>query len=326
MTTSSRLINYGVRPGKNIERKMMKDAFQRLYSFFPLTNYQYIGFGAKYFVDFIIFHKHLHIDKMISIEGDTNNRRRYEFNKPFGCISIEYGNSKDVIPRLDLSLPTIAWLDYDSRFNIEMLNDVTSMAEKLCSGSVFCLSYNSMVYSKEELKDQHGVIAKDAYRKKLTEIVGEDNIPPGFDERGWTNKDNFSKLLRKSITSRIEKVLTERNSTLDQSSKLKYKQFLYFEYADGQRMETIGFLFYTEEHSTFLGLCNFESFPFFRDGDDRFKIDTPNFTLKEIRYLMEKMPLDNSIELDKKVYAEKDILSFSKIYKYFPSFNEVEII
>ena len=100
MSNSGRKINYSVRPAKNVERKMMRDFFLRLSHFGRIEDYRYIGFGSKYFSDFIIFHRHLNISEMISIEADTNNRARYEFNKPYSNIRMEWGHSSEVLPKL----------------------------------------------------------------------------------------------------------------------------------------------------------------------------------------------------------------------------------
>ncbi len=61
MKPSYEKIHYGLRPAKNIERKMMCECFWRLSAFHPVHNYRYIGFGSVYFSDFLLFHKVLGI-------------------------------------------------------------------------------------------------------------------------------------------------------------------------------------------------------------------------------------------------------------------------
>ncbi|WP_114633436.1 O-methyltransferase [Vibrio splendidus] len=327
MSNSGKLINYGVRPAKNIERKMMRDMFLRLFPFCPLPEYQYVGLGAKYFVDFFLFHKSLHIDKMISIEGDTNNRKRYHFNKPFDCIDIKFGHSNTVLPKINLDSKSIIWMDYDSRFNISMLDDLSIVISKLQSGSIFCLSYNSEVYTRDELKDSSGKLAADAYKQKFTEIVGEDNIPQSFDERGWTRQSNFSGFLYNSIIARLNRSLQERNDRLiNDEEKLHVKQVMYFDYADGSRMETLGFVLYKVDELKLVDACNFEGLPFFKSGKESFTIKTPNLTQKEIRHLSEKMPNFDISLLDQNIFSVKDVTAFSELYKYFPAFNEIEVM
>lgn len=137
MSNSGRKINYSVRPAKNVERKMMRDFFLRLSHFGRIEDYRYIGFGSKYFSDFIIFHRHLNISEMISIEADTNNRARYEFNKPYSNIRMEWGHSSEVLPKLAQSAKkTIYWLDYDGAFEPFMLQDAAIVAEGISSGVI----------------------------------------------------------------------------------------------------------------------------------------------------------------------------------------------
>jgi hypothetical protein len=327
MSNSGRKVNYSVRPAKNMERKMMRDMFMRLFPFSPLSEYCYLGFGSKYFVDFSLFHKSLHINRMISIEADSINRQRYQFNKPFDCIDIKFGHSQDVLPTLKYENKTIAWLDYDAKFALFMLGDISTLVERLLSGSVITLSYNSEPYTTDGLKDENGNMPNDPYRKKFTEIVGIDNIPIGFDERGWRNHKNFSKFLRKAVNARLTRAISERNLTLAPSEQLKYEQIMYFDYSDGQKMSTVSFIIYSEADTISFESCRFSGLPFFKGSDESYNIEVPNLTIKEIRHLMEKMPITGVFDdFNPKIFTEKDVTSFAANYKYFPSFNEIEIM
>mgnify|MGYP000731595878 CR=1 FL=1 len=53
MAGSGEVVNYNIRPCKNIERKMMCEMISCLATVDELSEYRYIGMGAKYFVDFI---------------------------------------------------------------------------------------------------------------------------------------------------------------------------------------------------------------------------------------------------------------------------------
>ena len=99
MAGSSASVNYNIRPCKSIERKMMCDMISRLTVFDYIKNYRYIGMGAKYFVDFSLLHKEFGIDNMYSMEINSaeKNRKRFEFNKPFNCIKMLFGNASDIL-------------------------------------------------------------------------------------------------------------------------------------------------------------------------------------------------------------------------------------
>lgn len=99
MAGSSDSVNYNIRPCKSIERKMMCELISRLAAFDRIDNYRYIGMGAKYFADFSLLHKEFGIHKMHSMEikSDEKSKKRFEFNKPFNCIKMEFGNSSDIL-------------------------------------------------------------------------------------------------------------------------------------------------------------------------------------------------------------------------------------
>ena len=65
---SSDYINYVIRPNKTVERKLIFETLSRLAPIFNFAEYRYIGFGALWFVDFVMAHKYLSIANMISIE------------------------------------------------------------------------------------------------------------------------------------------------------------------------------------------------------------------------------------------------------------------
>jgi Putative O-methyltransferase len=97
---SFKAFDYRIRTNKNAERKMLADAFRCLSSFEHIENYRYIGFGSITFADFVLFHKVLNISDMISIEAKADYKSRFNFNKPYRCIRMEYGESNIVLPKL----------------------------------------------------------------------------------------------------------------------------------------------------------------------------------------------------------------------------------
>lgn len=317
MSNSGRKINYSVRPAKNVERKMMRDFFLRLSHFGRIEDYRYIGFGSKYFSDFIIFHRHLNISEMISIEADTNNRDRYEFNKPYSNIRMEWGHSSEVLPKLAQSAKkTIYWLDYDGAFEPFMLQDAAILAEGISSGSVFSVSFNCQ---PPEFADGDIDSLKDALIKQ----VNKKNIPASLDLRGWKSSRNNAIFLKNCIRDEIGAVLKDRNLSEENSAlKMKFEQRLFFTYADGAPMATVAFLFFNEEDEKYIGNCRLDDLYYSKKGDDPFDITMPNLTIKEIRHLMEIRP-DQS-KLNERIFTPKDAESLWQNYRYFPGFSEIE--
>jgi hypothetical protein len=144
MTGSYRQINFSLRPAKSIERKMLCEAFRRLAEFGHVSDYRYIGFGSTYFSDFILVHKTLAIRNMLSIERDDFNKARFEFNRPFHCIKLYFGESNDVLPELGWrDVRTICWLDYDGKLDSSVLTDVRLFCANAVSGSVLVVTVNA---------------------------------------------------------------------------------------------------------------------------------------------------------------------------------------
>lgn len=71
MSRSGDLINYSLRPRKNIERKILCDIIRSLSFFGRVDEYRYLGFGSFYYQDYILFHKEFSITQAISFEKDT---------------------------------------------------------------------------------------------------------------------------------------------------------------------------------------------------------------------------------------------------------------
>lgn len=317
MSNSGRKINYAVRPAKNVERKMMRDLFIRLRSFSRLEDYRYIGFGSKYFADFILFHKILNITEMISIESDINNKDRYEFNKPYSAIKMEWGKSTDALRKLvKQDEKSIYWMDYDGAFERYMLEDVAIISQTIGSGGVLALSFNC-----DKLKID-GENLENSLHDQLVKMVGKEYVPNKIDTRGWTSSTRIAIFLKNCIFDKIENILKKRNYSLPEGDHILASQKLFFTYADGAPMATLAYVFSSKIDQNCIEACHFSDLYFVREGDDPFNISTPNLTIKEIRHLMEIKP--SIEEVNDKIFAENDVKALWDNYRYFPSFSEIE--
>jgi hypothetical protein len=327
---SSRKINYSTRVAKNIERKMIRDLLARYSSSYVLDDYTYIGFGAKYFTDFLMMHKYLHINKLISIEGDIGNKSKYEFNKPLNCIEMRYGLSNEVLPELQFDKnKSIVWLDYDGLLSSDCLSDVANLIGRLEAGAILFISYNSRPPKIAELTSSYSQFesSNDRIMAYLKDTHGENYLPHDLDLKGIGKWSKYSAFLRSIVINCINKRLEVINR--GESNKLKLKQLVNFNYQDGCEMSSLGFTFFrTEQDELSFNSINLQQFDFYRDGDLPYLIDVPILTMKEIKALLEIMPTCTSSkkkELEK-VIPPSEIQQFSKIYKYLPIFTDSELI
>lgn len=327
-------INYGVRPGKAIERKMLIEMMQRLSAFSKIEEYKYVGFGSTYFTDFSLIHKNLGVSKMISIEKDINNKGRFIFNVPFSCIKMEFYNSNDILPNIDWDeCPSILWLDFDSKLNAEMFTDIQTYVANAISGSMIFITVNAHPF---ESKDIHTSDLKNFRLEKLAANIGDEKVPSHLDG-SELSLNGTSKVYREIIDAEISSILRTRNNgkTDDNPTKLFYNQLVNFVYQDGSMMLTMGGIIYNNEDKASYESAKFNDLDFYRDGVENFKIIVPNLTFREIYKLDSLLPSNINLDTGEIINADdesidniveliplRDVIKYQKIYRYFPAFNE----
>ena len=227
-------INYNLRAAKNVERKMLCEAFNRLTALDDIKNYRYVGFGSAYFTDFNLFHKSLGITKLLSIEKEDalEYKSRIDFNKPFSCIDIVYGESNSILPRLDWQKwkKTMVWLDYTNKLNAQIIGDITTVLSYIKPGSVFLISVNIE-------QDTHNLAAKpdiQAWRLTMLESRMEKKNVPSRANGLMLNVNDNKSIIREIIDNSINSALNIRNGGIRKDYKLIYKQLFNFYYKDKQ--------------------------------------------------------------------------------------------
>lgn len=324
-TTSLGKFRYALRPAKNIERKMLCEAFSCLASIAPLRSYRYIGFGSVEFVDFALFHQRLGIRDMLSVECRYDAMPRVMFNVPYLCIKIKWGMSHDVLPTLDWRKRTIIWLDYDGPLTAAILDDIRLITSSLASGSMIVVTVEAKPKEIEGDVD----IAR-ARLEILTQNVGRDRVPPikqsegsmrplkGSDLADW----GLARVSRQIIDNQIARTLKDRNGPLGAESQVSYEQLFNFHYADGARMLTVGGIILGRAHASKMPKATFKMLEFVRKGDEPYLIEAPVLTSRELRYLDNHLTAQGFGEASWLPKAERD--KYRKIYRYYPTFAEVE--
>jgi len=330
MAGSYRSVNYSIRLGKAIERKMLCDAFRRLYPFGKIETYRYIGFGSIYFSDFSLFHRALGVDNMLSIEKDAYAKASFEFNKPYRCVQIDYRPASHVLPGLDWSQKTVAWLDYDGSLTDEVLSDVTTICARASSGTMLLASVNvepekdPSAEGRQQYSTETGLeYDVDAYRlRALRHRIG-DAVPADVTGSHLRGK-GLANVSRRVINAAIEEALSARNNGAADTDRMSYKQVFHILYKDGARMLSVGGVFYRAADREKLETCSFEELQFVRSGDEPYEIRVPCLTLKEMRYISELLPKARveGFEIELEGVPASDIRDFTELYRYFPTFTE----
>ncbi|ACL58818.1 O-methyltransferase [Methylobacterium nodulans] len=323
MTASYRSIDYSIRPAKFAERRMLAEAFRRLSKFATIESYQYVGFGSIWFSDFTHFHRALGIERMISIEREAAHSARFEFNKPFRGIEMRFGESAAELPKIDWSLRSIVWLDYDDPLNKSMLADLRTIALAATSGSVVTISVQAETPPLVSVDTSEGELRPSSGIDELKAAIGVARVPSDAvdsDMRGW----KLARLLRQALLSEIEDCLSSRNSGRPQGQWIDFRQIGAWEYADGAKMTTISGVFVDRGQASIFASCAFEELSFYRPSLDAMRIEVPKLTPKEMRDIETRLPLVNGQDIDPGHAPLRDARQFATFYRYLPAFASFE--
>lgn len=316
MAGSDQIINYQIRPAKSVERKMLCDLIREVQVLQGNRELRYIGMGAKYFADFLLFHNEFAIKDMISIEAKKEYQQRYDFNKPLKCIEMRYGTTNEMLPQIDKfeEKTNFVWLDYDDPFSQNMLLDVETMCRNLEIGSMFFISCNFRYRGQLPSEKQ----------ADFKRYVG-DYFDEGIETKEYTSK-RIPFVIRKLFDKQIEKTLQMRNRG-QQSIKYEYLQLIFLKYQDGIQMMTIGGIIVDDKmKKKILESEMISRLEFLAVDENIYDINVPKLTNKEIQLILSRIPItEEEYEAKKDEFygiEYKEIKNFEKIYRYYPHYSE----
>jgi hypothetical protein len=326
---SFREINYSLRPAKSVERKIMSDAFRRVETGWDLSTYRYVGMGSVYFADFQLFHQTLGINDMISIEREVDHKARFEFNRPYGCVEMQYGESSDVLGAISWDKRCIVWLDYDGKLEASVISDLKTVIQKAPSGSFVVVSVN--VEADRPLHDitQQGIDAVNQWRIEQMEERISSSLPASIKGNNLRGKD-FGLACWQILAAAVEDQIIKRNGRPDLRPETMFaRQVFHFNYSDGAPMLTVGWLLHSHADAEKVQRCLMDG-PYFSTGADPVIIEAPKLTPKEVNFLNSKLPDGPPVPraVSKKIHketgiTESDINKFAAIYRFYPQYGEV---
>jgi len=312
------MFNYNFRPAKAIERKIFLDVLKEIYGVSPGLDCKYIGFGSVFFADFKMIHKELNINTMINIESNEDDKKRFEFNRPFKCIDLKWGLSTDVLPTLDWRGRSIIWMDYDDKLQISMFDDLDLIFTNSAPGSFYFFTCNSSL-SK--------------YENKETKIYEPDRFINDFDGYASPNLKpedligaNSPSLIRDMLIKRISRVLDDRNALKEKSERIGFSQVLNIKYRDGAAMYSFGGYIDTEENLVRLAKTNLKKLPFVRNNREMIDLRSPVITNQEIDLMNSYLPHSEKsfMTLKKLSFIPNDEkMKYFNTYRHYPYYAEL---
>lgn len=276
---------------------MIVDACRRLTAIAALESYQYVGFGGLEFIDFVEFHRGLGVQKMTSIERDTNIQHRIEFNKPYNSIRILMGEARNELPQIDWSVLAITWLDYTDVLTTDILRDVEFVVRSSQPGSIVVVTVNGAAT---------GVALPDRLenlRARLGNLL--DDGTSDADMNGWG-----------PVAAQRRIIQGVAHAACREAHGMPFRQLFNFHYADDAKMLTWGGVVTAPPIDRCIDLCRFDDLHFIRTADDPFEIRVPFLTEREISFL-ETGLVGSGQPLPKiKGVAAADVKAFAQVYRW----------
>lgn len=303
-------VSYDLRPAKQVERRMIIDLLQRMTAAgFQIRDYQYTGLGSIYFVDFILFHRLLGLQKLLSVEHDTSIVKRIEFNRPFGLVETQMKSIGDVIPTLGSDARHLLWMDYDYVLDRNVVIDTSNAGYRLSEGSLILIT----VDLKQPSGHENANACMDYYREEAG----------AYFEAGW-NGDQFTPSALPMTVSRI--LMNALRNGMSGRSDVRFLSLFRFLYADGTHpMLTIGGLLGTTTEEEKLRACDLRGVDFVRRDETSppFEIVVPRLTRKERLYLDSFMPCGEGWVPAEFELSKEDAMHYRSIYRYHPWYAEL---
>lgn len=313
MSRSFRRLHYGLRPAKNVERKLIVEALSRLDHLYPLREFRYIGLGSLYFIDFTLFHRRLGFTELISIEDqdDPDVQARFEFNRPFGTRLV-FGRTTDVLPGLLVEQkPTVVWLDYDGVFTSEAITDVRTVAQQAMSPTILLVTVN-VEPGEEENRRERFEAALGAQVPIPASVLSDADLGGG----------GLARVVRDVLNASVAASLGDRNAALLHQERIVYRELFNLRYRDGARMGTFGGLLHQQDQRDTVTACRFDDLEFCASPDEPFDVDVPLLTLRETMAVDQSMPHG---DVDIRGLPPSDVSSYRRLYRHLPAWIDAEL-
>ena len=301
-----------LRPNKNVERKLFLSTLMKLQPVFDISSYRYVGFGSMWFSDFVLLHKSLGIDDMVTIERQKSREKRVEFNKPFACIAVRMEEAATALGEVLDSKPSIVWLDYDGPLKNAMTGDLETAIGAMSSGSMLLVTVNATVDQLKNKKLEDQELSPEGY---LADICDDKSLI-AFRNRLTCN--DFPALVAEILHQRL------KSAALEKKPGCEFMPIWTYRYADDADMITVGGMIADAIDKTRFANSGAAALPFVT-GTNLFDIALPILTEKEKRALDKRLPCATALDPATLEFELRpsEVAAYQRFYLEYPVFNEV---
>ena len=308
-------INYSLRPAKSIQQQLAFEGVRLLDKEIDLDRAMYVGLSSVWFTDFVLVHRMLGVEDMVSIEKDEIASARARFNKPFRTVVVRDGMAGEVLEAMydDKAInerPWIVWLDYDGSLDAGMLSDLRALVEKAPGNTVVLTTFNGH-------ESNYGRLVNDGVQERreyLVELFGD-----AFDENVPQNALKGSRLAELLRSLALAK-LGEYASIAGRSGG--FTPAFSMIYTDGAPMITVGGILPTKgDRRTVSGVVAHHDWPCMLDGS----IEAPPLTMLEALTLQAQHPRYAPLTRDEVRelgfdLRDDQLATFARYYRQYPTY------
>ena len=318
---SFKKFDYGLRPCKQIERKILIEKFRQLSECgYNVSDYRYVGFGSVYYVDFIMFHKYLGIQNMDCVEHSTN-KKRMRFNKPYRFITLRLRPYSEAVTSIRKTIPYLVWLDYDYPITASMLQDIDNTLIRLQRKSIFLVTVDGRPHLPNDHDDYEmwralDEVQQNAYMVDYYQNLFGQWVPDGHVTLNNLDENELPMLLWNAITNRITETLAHR------ADNVQYIQLFNYSYADGSPLHTFGGLIGNNDDLQSLEQNHFFDEAFLSRNHLPVEIAVPPLTHREKLWLDSNMKTELEVANLAFELEPEFLANYRKYYRQYPTFIE----
>lgn len=246
--SSAWFISYDLRPGKQIERRIVLDTLQAAKSAgLDLEGLRLIGMGGVRYIDFLLANKVIGTRQFTSIEHDENLLARCEFNKPFHDLDIYPGTASEFINEVGFPDSAVIWLDFEQGISRDLRDDMIALSGAVKLGTFVYITATAEL--PEKIKRINGLPKRLEQLQQDIEPLGEDLAAADL------NPNSFPPIAARLLKSFLVFGFAGRSDGI-------FFPFVRLNYKDTTWMMTVGGYFGSKVdaariRSAFRGRCDF---------------------------------------------------------------------